>query len=223
MKNLRFIFTFVLVWMSATLFAQIEYATTVNGVPLKANNENLTGSVLEFPNWQLATVVYKDATKTANVKVNIDQVNNQSLFLGKNQTALAFVNQPKLIILKDSITSENIVFQNGFKGFQGSESIYFKVLIDKGIVLLKRNHKTINQKNNYNSSNSSSYIQNTIEYYFIDDQNTLQKLPSSNSKIRKLLLSVFPVQLGAYLSENKANLSLEKELILVFQHLNGIN
>lgn len=224
---LKITVTFLLViGINSELFAQVIIPTDINGRRLKTKNYvELNGSPYLFADWANGSVKFmKGAVYEGLIKY--DQISDELIYLDSNKEPLEFADPIFEFIIEDAkgnSDSKRKVFRKGFGASpldSESNNLFFEVLVEGDVVLLKRTQKTIVEQTPYNSATPVQHVKELVTYY-TSEKGSFIKLKKPEKNLVEALNNKAP-ELEKYIKDKKINLKKEDDLKAVVAYYNSI-
>jgi len=194
------------------------------GRPFRASQGiEASGNPLLYEDWMLGTVELQGGKVYKDVPLNINLLDQQVLFKGKDGASLIFTDNVSSISFAGADGKSAKIFQRGFPNTSHTTGeTYFQVLADGSLTLLKRQWKVIWEEKTYNSATITKTLLDKNELYIFDkEKNELTLVKPSKSKILSLM-SKHQSEVETFIKDNKTNFSKDESLAQLFVYYNGL-
>jgi len=203
-----------------------NYLEDAAGRPLRGNVKGeLTGSPLLFSDFVVGSVELKSSKVYKEVPLNIDLLNQEVIFKGKDGKSLGFTEEVSSVIFPETTAAgtTNRLFKKGFPGTSNStDKDYFEVLAEGPVSLLKRTWKTIWEEKTYNSATVTQSVLTKTTYYIYNPANkTIKVIKPGKSAVLDQLPNHKP-EIETYIKSNKVNFSNDASLAKLFSYYNSL-
>lgn len=202
--------------------SQIVNLNDVSGTVLKEQNYlELNGTSFFNDKWLKGDVTFEDGKNIKNIALKYDLVQDQVVFLGKNDFEYYF-NQP--VKEFSLINDENkYLFRNGFPSIKNfDENSYFEVLSDLKVKLLKKNSRSISETKEFNSATVVRNVLDNVTYYFFKNGGLVNFKKDDIKNVAKLLDAEKSPQIIDFYLQNKLNIKREEDLKKIIEYYNTI-
>jgi hypothetical protein len=211
---------------NSELFAQVIIPTDINGRRLKTKNYvEMNGSPYLFKDWAKGTVKFtKGAVYEGMIKY--DQISDELSYIDSNNEPLEFVDPVFEFSIEDpkgNADTKRRVFKKGFGSSpldNESNNLFFEILVDGNVLLLKRTQKTIIEQTPYNSATPVQHVKEIITYYTSEKGNLVKLKKPEKDLVENL--NIKTSELEKYIKEKKMNLKKEDDLKEVVAYYNSI-
>ena len=192
----------------------------ISGKPfLEKKDDAIKGSPLLLANWHPGSVTFRNGQQAKGLQL-LYNVNKNILYFKRGEGILEFV-QPirefTLRITKDN-DSVDIVFRNGYVGFEkNNQETFYEVLTDGAIQLLKQYTKTLLTYKPYNQPETQEYSDKVKYFIYRENKLTLIK------RDKEFLMQAFPDlsnKIRSWCEANNSNAKSEPHLAALIGSLN---
>lgn len=192
----------------------------ISGKPfLEKRDDAIKGSPLLLANWHPGTVTFRSGQQGKELQL-LFNVNKNVLYFKRGEGILEFVQPIREFTLRiaNDNDSVNIVFRNGYVGFEkNNQETFYEVLTDGAIQLLKQYTKTLLTYKPYNQPEQQEYSDKVKYFIYRDHKLTLIK------RDKEFLMQAFPDLSNKILSwceANNSNAKSEPHLAALIGSLN---
>lgn len=207
-------------FLSTETSAQNVFVADFNGRPVvERKHENLIGSLYLNDKWEQGIVQLSNGSTLKSVELKFNMTNDQLLFKGKKGETLQFADPVQAFKLLNTERHEE--FRKGsLLGKDFKPELFYQVLFDGHIKLLKRSSKVIVEAKGYNSATVTNNVNTIVKYYLLKPDKSVTEFKPSKKKVIEILADG-KKDIETLVNDSKTNINDDADLIKIFEVYNS--